>query len=243
MVAIGTLLVVMTASLLVTRVATVILVATGMSSASARFQARSAFTGTGFTTTEAEDVVGHPVRRKVVMWLMLLGNAGLVAAAGSLILGFRSNGGVGGTLLRAVELAAGMLALLYLSRSRWVDQRLTRAIGAALQRWSDLPEQDTVTLLQLADGYQVAELAVRDGDWLAGCALGRLRLRDEGVAVLGVRAPDGGYTGVPGGDTVLSAGDVLVLYGHAERLAAVDRRRSGPAGDDEHRASAQQRTT
>ena len=37
-------------------------VATGTSSELARFQARSAFTGVGFTTSEAESVVLHPVR-------------------------------------------------------------------------------------------------------------------------------------------------------------------------------------
>jgi len=70
---VGTVLVVAVISLLITRVATVAFVLTGMSQEAARFQARSALTGTGFTTTESESVVGHPVRRRIVMALMLLG--------------------------------------------------------------------------------------------------------------------------------------------------------------------------
>ncbi|HUW03445.1 MAG TPA: hypothetical protein VMW08_13900, partial [Acidimicrobiales bacterium] len=66
-------------SLLVTRVATVMLTLTGMSRESARFQARSAFSGTGFTTTESESVVNHPVRRRIILSLILLGNAGIVS--------------------------------------------------------------------------------------------------------------------------------------------------------------------
>jgi hypothetical protein len=58
------LLTVLVLSLLITRVATVALTMTGLSQEAARFQARSAFTGTGFTTKEAEDVVNHPVRRR-----------------------------------------------------------------------------------------------------------------------------------------------------------------------------------
>lgn len=71
-------IVIITLSILVTRVATVALTLTltGLSRESAKFQARSAFSGAGFTTTESEDVVNHPIRRRVIMSLMLIGNAG-----------------------------------------------------------------------------------------------------------------------------------------------------------------------
>ncbi len=72
-IAIASFLLVIAVSLVITRVATVVLVASGMSRQHARFQSRSAFTGTGFTTSEAESVLNHPLRRKVVMLLMLLG--------------------------------------------------------------------------------------------------------------------------------------------------------------------------
>ena len=84
MVAIISLLTVLVLSLLVVRVATVALTLTGLSKQLARFQARSAFTGSGFTTTESEKVVHHPVRRRIIMLLMLLGNAGIVTAMSSL---------------------------------------------------------------------------------------------------------------------------------------------------------------
>jgi hypothetical protein len=88
MVALISVLVIVLLSLLVVRVATVALSLTGMSREAARFQARSALTGVGFTTSEAEDVVTHPVRRRIVGGLMLLGSAGLVTAVSSLILSF-----------------------------------------------------------------------------------------------------------------------------------------------------------
>lgn len=56
MFAIASLLVVLVLSLLVTRIATVALTHTGLSREVARFQARSAFSGVGFTTSEV--VVG-----------------------------------------------------------------------------------------------------------------------------------------------------------------------------------------
>lgn len=55
MAAIMSLLIALTLSLLVTRIAAMALMLTGMSREAARFQARSAFTGVGFTTQEAEE--------------------------------------------------------------------------------------------------------------------------------------------------------------------------------------------
>jgi len=54
MLSIISLLMVLTLSILVTRIATVVLTHTGLARESAKFQARSAFTGVGFTTTESE---------------------------------------------------------------------------------------------------------------------------------------------------------------------------------------------
>lgn len=84
------LLTVLGLSLLVTRIATTALTLTGLSREAARFQARSAFTGTGFTTGEAEKVVRHPVRRQVIAVLMVTRSAGLVTIVISLILSLTS---------------------------------------------------------------------------------------------------------------------------------------------------------
>ncbi|WP_419193904.1 hypothetical protein [Novipirellula herctigrandis] len=43
-----------------------------MSKDLAQFQTLSAFTGAGFTTNESEDIVNHPLRRRIMMYLMLL---------------------------------------------------------------------------------------------------------------------------------------------------------------------------
>jgi hypothetical protein len=91
---------------LITRVATVILTATGLPRHVARFQARSALTGSGFTTSESERVVDHPLRRRVIATLMLLGNVGIVGAASSAILGLRS-GACGATSWRVLLLVGG----------------------------------------------------------------------------------------------------------------------------------------
>src|SRR4051794_41975718 len=104
-----------------------------MSKHAARFQARSAFTGSGFTTRESESVVDHPVRRKVIMWLMLLGNAGVVAAAGSLIIGFR---GAGSDVWRVPWLAPLLLCFVVLPPSQWGGRRKNPGIAPGLFPWA-----------------------------------------------------------------------------------------------------------
>lgn len=235
MLAITTTLLIVAISLLITRVASVILTASGMSRSAARFQARSAFTGAGFTTSESEQVVDHPLRRRVIATLMLLGNAGVVAAASSTILGFRG-GAVGHTWWRILELVAGLLVLVFASRSSWVDRRLTALIGRVLRRYTDLPSRDLAGLLDLAGAHAVDELAVNPSDWVAGRTLADLGLRDEGIVVLGLTRSDGRYLGAPLGGTTVQVGDVLVVYGLADQLRELDDRPAGPDGDLAHAA-------
>lgn len=73
MIAVLSLLLVATLFVTAARVATIALVGTGMATDVASFQARSALMGVGYTTTEAEDVINHPVRRRIILWLMTFG--------------------------------------------------------------------------------------------------------------------------------------------------------------------------
>lgn len=235
MTAILSLLVVVFVSMLITRVATIALAATGLSRESARFQARSALTGSGFTTSESESVVRHPVRRRIVMMLMLLGSAGIAAVIGSIVLAFVQPDEGGNWWIRIGVLAAGIGALWVLASSPWIDRGITRITMWALDRYTSIDVRDYASLLQLGGDYVITELALTDGHWLADRSLEQLDLRREGIMVLGVVRPDGEYLGVPTRDTVLHAGDTLVLYSRAGQLAELDERRRGGAGDEARR--------
>ena len=53
--------------------------------------------------------------------------------------------------------------------------------------------------------------------------------------VLGMQRGDGsGYDGTPSGSTRIRPGDTLILYGHADRIAELDERRAGFAGEQAH---------
>ena len=234
MIAIATALVAIVASLLLTRIAAVALAATGMNSQVARFQARSAFSGVGFTTSEAEAVVHHPVRRRIIMMLMLLGNAGIITVAASLILSFEQARHGHDLLPRLAVLLAGLTLILLAANSPAVDRRLTQLVGRALGRWANFDSRDFARLMQLTGDYGVSELAVRRGEWLAGKTLSKLGLRDEGVVVLGIHHPDGAYSGAPDGQARIDPGDTLIVYGRSQNLAELDHRGTGPEGDQLH---------
>lgn len=238
MTAIVSLLVVIFISMLITRLATIALAATGLSRESARFQARSALTGSGFTTSESEQVVRHPVRRRIVMMLMLIGSAGIAAVIGSLVLAFvqpEAEGGAG--WMRLVVLVGGLIGLLALANSKWVDRWVTRATLWALKRYTRIDTRDYASLLHIGGDYLVTELAVTDDSWLADKTLADLKLRQEGVILLGIQRPDGTYEGVPTPSTVVARRDTLILYSRAGTLADLDARRRGVAGDEAHQQS------
>jgi len=234
MIAIFSLLLVLVFSLLITRVATIALTYTGLSRQAAKFQARSAFTGVGFTTTESEKVVNHPVRRRILMMMMLVGNAGIVTVISALILGFIQLPGVGSAVMRALLLAAGVALLVTLSMSSWMDQKLSKAISWALGKYTDLDIKDYASILHLAGEYSIHEVYVEPRDWMADRSLQGLKLSEEGVLVLGIVHSDGNFLGTPRGDTEVKPSDTLILYGRTSDIAELDRRRKGPGGNIQH---------
>lgn len=224
-------------SLVITRVATVALTMTGLSQEAARFQARSAFTGTGFTTSEAESVVNHPVRRRIIMALMIVRSAGLISIVLSLILSFLGSASESTKLLRLVWLLGGVALLWGVSRSKRIEKVMARLIRRALSRWTALDVRDYSSLLRLSGGYSISEQQIAADDWLANKRLKDCVLMDEGVIVLGVTRDDGTYVGGPKGNTEILPGDTVILYGRADKLHELDQRRADSGGDLAHDAS------
>jgi hypothetical protein len=234
MVAVTSLLITLTLSLLVTRVAAMALMLTGMSRESSKFQARSAFTGVGYTTSEAEDIVSHPVRRRIVMLLMLLGNAGIATVVAASMLTFMETSRSTAWWLYILSVAGGLAMLFFVSSNRYIERHLNRLIAYVLTHWANLQVRDYVAILQLQNGYAVTELQIEQQDWLSDKTLIELKLPHEGVPVLGIRRGNGVWMGTPTGDMEVHAGDILVLYGPIQRIEELDQRRRGQRGESAH---------
>ena len=240
MLPIVSLLLVLVVSVLITRIASVALVHTGLSQESARFQARSAFTGVGFTTAESEQVVNHPVRRRILLLLMLFGNAGIVTAVTSLLLTFLPRQSAGRIGLKLGLLVAGIVVIWGAVQSRWLDRALFRIVSRALQKYTELDVRDYASLLRLSGGYRVTELQVEPQDWIAHKSIAELRLADEGVLILGIIRKNGHYVGSPKAQAQIEPGDTLLLYGRLSNLDALDKRQRGAQGDKEHEAAVEE---
>lgn len=238
MTAIVLLFLVVSCSMFITRTAAVMLELTGMSRDSARFQSRAAYCGVGYSSRESEGIMEHPVRRRIISTLMLMGNAGTATVVATLVLSFR---GVEHWVGKLVILIVGLSAIYLISNSRWVDEQLRRFVQWALTKYTSLDLNDYTALLHLAKGYSILEVEVQQGDWLSGNDLKTLALPKEGVLVLGVRRRSGDYVGAPTATTKVEAGDSLTLYGKLDRLEELNRRRTGVAGLYAHAAAVVER--
>ncbi len=221
MYAVATFLVVAILSLAFTRLAAGALIATGLPPEVASFQARSAFSGAGFTTTEAENVVNHPARRKIIGTTMFVGNLGTPTLVVTVLVGFLAPG-PGNTAERTMVTVAGLVLVVMLVANRPAQRALAR-IGQRQARRRLLPhlEDDVIELFAVGDDYVVGSVRVADDP---GPSIRSLRGIDEAlpmVNVLGVRHGDG-YLGRPPVDVELDAGDEIIVYGRRRDLEQIN---------------------
>ena len=223
--------------MVILRVATIILKLTGLSYDVAYFQARSAFTGTGFTTKESELLVNHPVRRKVVLTLMLVRNVGFVTLVSSLVVSFFNTSGTG-ILYNFLYLGGGLIIIFLISRFKPIDRLLQFLVEAALKRFTRIYIYDYESLLNLSGEYSVIQYEVGKESWLADACLQELKLTDEGILILGIKRTDGYYIGTPQSETIIYSGDHVILYGKEMNLLEIRDRCKGVDGDKAHEKAA-----
>lgn len=229
------LLVVVLFGLVITRIASSILICTGLSKDLARFQARSAFTTCGFTSVESEQVLNHPVRRRVILTLMLCGNAGIVSAMASVLSIITNTGNSAATFgYHLLLIVLGFLLLWLVSRSPMIDQAIMSGTSWALKRFTKLDVVDYHGLLHLSEGYTVIEFAISPEHWLCGKNLQDLRLGDEGVQVLGIHRANDDFVGAPTGGTYIRRGDRILFYGRSAQIEELEARQKGDSGDRSH---------
>lgn len=223
-------LVIVLMALLIVQTGTNALLLTGMSLSVARFQSASAFFGVGFTTQEAEMVVNHPVRRRIILLLIVSGNIGLTSALATLIvtlvLADAEDGMHWATLMGCLVL--GVLVLAVFLNLPFVKHPLDMLMRVSLERAGVVRAVDYELLLKVRHGFCVSDMEVEDGHPVAGLALMESRLNDYGIVVLGIYRQGGEFIGVPRKETVIEAGDVIMVYGSEEdvdRLAKGDLRK------------------
>jgi len=212
MIPLFSLLIIIVLSITTIRIGAAALELTGLSEDVATFQAQSAFSGVGYTTTEAEQIVNHPGRRRIIRILILLGSAGISSSIATLILTFIGQSG-SRFAVRGAALFGGLVIIFVLARSRAVSRIMRSAIKRALNRLSDIQLYDYEKLLGLSKGYTICRITVKPDGWMEGQTLKEARPNLEGVLVLGIQREaesDLKYIGAPNGETRVLSGDTLI---------------------------------
>lgn len=157
-----TVMVIFTISTILVRIASTIMRLTGLPDNVARFQSLSAMTGTGFTTRESELIVNYPIRRRVLMTLMIIVNIGLVSVVSTFVVAFSEIGPERASVVQQVFWFTAALAVNFLVIvNPVVDGLLCRFLSWVLVRTTNLGKRRFVRLLSLEDDMTIAEHHLR----------------------------------------------------------------------------------
>ena len=203
-------------SMLFVRAGAIALMMTGMHYEQAKFQALSAFTSTGFTTREAEKVVNHPTRRKIISGLMIGGYAGVAAVlvSGTSTVAASSAQDLPRTVLL---LALGLVVIYLVGRYTGLMGRWEDFVERFLRHRFEFEYAPVEELLHLAEGYGLVRLEIGADSPFLGRLIGQIGKSRRDTLIIGVER---GRTWLAARKMkdVLKAGDQLVIYGLIERL-------------------------
>ncbi|MFG1501190.1 TrkA C-terminal domain-containing protein [Halobacteriovorax sp. XZX-3] len=190
----------------------------------ARFQAKSALTGTGYTTSESESLVNHPLRRRVLSFLMTISNVGIISVISTAILSFVNIDTTVEGLSRFAVAITLFSIIIYITQSNFFNKWLNKKLKAYLGKLSNVELVDYANLLHIGDSFGIGEVYVSDNHWFSNKTVRELSLPREGLIVLGVQVANGEYLGLPSKDYVITTGDTVILYGRADMLSEISTR-------------------
>jgi len=189
---------------------------TGMEPEAARFQALSAFTGTGFTTSEAERVVRNRSRRRIITVLILVGAAGLVTVVGTMAATFVDATGYSGFFIRLgiiVVVVVIFYRVIMVSRAgSWVANWFRRPLMKLVLR--DAPAIEEV--FSASKEWGIYLVMIGDESKHGGSSVGALADAAD-LEILAIERAEGFIDRPDAGEKVLK-GDRLLVYAAGKAL-------------------------
>jgi hypothetical protein len=226
-------IVTLTVSFVVVRIGAIAFQLTGLEWSLAKFQALSCFSGTGFTTREAELITANKQRRKIASVLIILGNAGLVIMIATLasslvpqttILSRLSESllpfAIPPSLVIWVNLGI-IVIVVYVIYKVFTHERLAKKLTNFLRKKIIKREifrpVSFEELLLATGGYGVSKIVVCAGSPVLDKTLSESRLRSYDVTVLAI-VRDAQTMPNPAADTKIILGDELICFGKLENM-------------------------
>ncbi len=206
-------------SFLIVRAAAIALILTGLDKKRAEFQSLSAFTGTGFTTKEAESVVNNPLRRRIVSWLMILGNVGIVTVIVATTTSLVTSEGykVG---INLVLLFVGIYIIYRVVTHKKFMEKWETFVREKLIKHPKFEESTVEDLLHITEGYGLVKTLIKRDSRFVGKSLIECELTKKGLLVLGIER-DKSWIPIPDAKEKIEQSDRLVVYGPFRILRSV----------------------
>jgi len=188
---------------------------TGLDRETARFQALSAFTGTGFTTRVSQRVVGHPLRRRITSTLIILGYGGTASVIASLVTSVNVDSWWATAINLGILLIAGLLTWLGLRTfgSLLLSDVIRRILMPRITG-DRVPHEE---LLLYKAGFGITRIEVPAHSRVIGKSLRELDLRALNVQILAVEELKDVHP-IPDPDWRFRQGHHLIVYGELRNV-------------------------
>ena len=206
---------------------------TGLEWSQAKFQSLSCYSGTGFTTKEAELITTDKQRRRIASILMVLGNAGLVTLIASAASALNPRQAFLTTLSESflpfkipdyfvpiVNLSIIVIALYILykiSVNKKLTEKLTKALRKKILKRELFKPVSFEELLLATGGYGVARIDVCEKYPVANKTLAQSELRKMDVTVLVIERQDDTIPN-PAAEQTILADDRLICFGKLDNI-------------------------
>jgi hypothetical protein len=216
---VGILLIAILVSFIIVRIGGFALQMTGIEPEVARFQALSAFSGTGFTTREAERVVGHRTRRRIVTILIILGNAGTVTVIATLVASFTQVEGYAWFFIRLAIIIGGIFGLYQLIIRSNIGQRmldrLQRPILKRILRTAPVTEE----IFPVEKDWAISLATMKGSSKTVGMSVADITAEGD-VEILGINRA-GAYVVRPSLEEKIAQGDRLLVYANRKAVKRI----------------------
>lgn len=188
---------------------------TGLDRETSRFQALSAFTGTGFTTRVSQRVVGHPVRRRITSTLIILGYGGTASVIASLVTSVDHDSWFNTVTNVGTLILAGIVSWILLRTfgSILLSDVIRRILLPRLTG-DRVPHEE---LLLYKAGFGITRIEVPPRSRVIGRTLRELDLRAYNVQILAVEESDDVHP-IPDPDWTFQQGNHLIVYGELRKV-------------------------
>jgi len=217
----------LTVMFIIERIGAIAFELTGLEWSTAKFQALSCFTGTGFTTKDAELVISNPQRRKIASFLMILGHAGVVALVATFANTLRDNPtlpkifdvipGHFAPLLNLAVIIIVVIVIFKVFNSSGVSRRLTSWLKHRIMKKNLIRPVSFEELSLAGNGYGLCQLEIWEKSPLIGKKVSEVATKNRQLKILMISKEDHPMR-LATPENTINRGDRVLCFGKIEDM-------------------------